>query len=326
VVRIVNLDPWSWETLLLCFASGIIGASIGALFSFIMVGALGFAGCLLVLLGGNDFLLTQVAFGPLFSPWTGGFNAGVFAGTYAAAVRKNHPGGSAKDITTPLINTSGDVLLMGGLGALIGHILFQLFTIIPIINKFDCGALSIATVAFLARGVFQKQAPWGDMESIKKYGYLGTGDHTISWVPWLAPWDRGIVYGFGCGLLSGGLTWMTKMILDPMVVKGLVSETSAYLASLTFAFCIAILMLTGLNLATGDVQKFPVGHQNCILASLAYLYFGDILVAGIVGVLAAFLVQLMARMFWNHGSNHVDPPACTIAVGTFLLWLASQAF
>jgi hypothetical protein len=44
-----------------------------------------------------------------------------------------------------------------------------------------------------------------------------------------------------------------------------------------------------------------------------------ILMGGPVGILYTLLQELMARLFYNHGSNHVDPPACAIATGTLVL-------
>jgi hypothetical protein len=32
-----------------------------------------------------------------------------------------------------------------------------------------------------------------------------------------------------------------------------------------------------------------------------------------------FLQDFSGRLFWNHGSNHWDPPATAIAFGTFIL-------
>lgn len=42
-------------------------------------------------------------------------------------------------------------------------------------------------------------------------------------------------------------------------------------------------------------------------------------ICDIVDMLAGALQELMARMFWKYGSNHIDPPACTIAIGTFII-------
>ena len=68
-----------------------------------------------------------------------------------------------------------------------------------------------------------------------------------------------------------------------------------------------------------------VGSGLTILAALAYLHFGSILLSGIVGIGAIFLQDYMARLFYNHGSNHWDPPATAIAIGTFILNMIKQA-
>ena len=328
------LEPWAINTLLMCFGGGIVGAAFGALFSFALCAFIVLTGCLVALAGGGDFILLQVGLGPVFAPHTGGFAAGVAAVTYAQAIKKNEPnylGLGARDIFSPLIGTSWDVLVVGGLFALLGHSLVQLFAIVPIVRQFDLLALSIIVTAMIARGVFQKQAPWGDMESIKKHGYLGTDNHAISWVPWMSPWSRLTVFGLGWGLFSGCLAWGTKSVLDPMVVAGTASATAAFVVPLIIGWGIAGFCLIGLNLAGdlptgGPVAKFPVQHHIALLAALAYLHFGEIWVAGLVGILGAFLGELLARMFWNHGANHIDPPANAIAWGTLLLWIASLVF
>ncbi|WP_461208227.1 hypothetical protein [Desulfocurvus sp. DL9XJH121] len=64
-------------------------------------------------------------------------------------------------------------------------------------------------------------------------------------------------------------------------------------------------------------RRFTVGQA--VLAALAYLCCGSIPLAGLVGAPGALLQELMARMSWNHGRNHVAPTASAIAVGTLLL-------
>jgi hypothetical protein len=110
-----------------------------------------------------------------------------------------------------------------------------------------------------------------------------------------------------------------------MAAAGKITKVGAFVVPLILSWSIAGASLIALELGTltielqGGIQKVPVWHCQSILAALAYLYFGNILVAGIVGILATFLQDFMARMFWNHGSNHVDPPATAIAVGTLIL-------
>ena len=110
----INMEPFSLNTILMVFGGGIVGTALGGLWAIILCALLGLIGCGILLTGGSDFVLAQIAFGPIFGPHTGGFGAGLMAGCYAVW-KKNHPGGSAKDILSPLLHTSGDVLVVGGL-------------------------------------------------------------------------------------------------------------------------------------------------------------------------------------------------------------------
>ncbi|MDD2320620.1 MAG: hypothetical protein PHO83_11270 [Geobacteraceae bacterium] len=313
------MEPLSVNTLLLCFGGGIVGAALGGLFSFVIVGLIVLTGCLVVFNGGSDFLLLQVGLGPLFGPQAGGFVAGTAAAAYAAGFRKNLPSGSAKDILSPLVGTSWDVLLVGGLFAVAGHLMVQLFGQIPFINQADCIALSVVVAQLLARLLFLREMPWGNRDSIREYGFLGTNSGALSWVPWMAEPGRLVVFSMGVGLLSGAIAMGTKNALDPMLAKGLISAAGAFVVPLILAWGVAAVSLVGLQLGSGEVQKFPVWHCQAILSALAFLLFGSLVAAAIVGVLAGLLQELVARTMWNHGSSHVDPPAGAIALGTLLL-------
>jgi len=313
------MEPLSLDTLLICFGGGILGAALGGLFSFVICGLLVLAGCLVVLQGGSDFLLLQVGLGPIFGPHAGGFAAGVAASTYAAGFRNNHPGGAAKDILSALMGTSWDVLLVGGLFALAGHLLVVAFGALPIVKEFDVLALSVAVTAILARLLFQREMPWGNAASIRETGYLGTDGGALSWIPWAHPMPKMLMFGLGAGLVSASMAAAAKTAMAPLVARGVVSAAGAVVAPLILGWAVAAVSLIALQLGNDSIQKVPVWHAQAILAALAYLHFGSIAMAGLVAILATLLQELMARMFWNHGSNHVDPPACAIAVGTFVL-------
>lgn len=316
------MAPWSLDTLLLCFGGGIVGAALGGLFSFVICGLIVLAGCFIILNGGSEFLLMQVGLGPLFGPHTGAFAAGVAAAAYAAGVKKNLPSGTGKDIISPLVGTSWDVLLVGGVFAVIGHIVLQVLVKIPLINSADCIALSVVVTACLARLLFLKELPWGNAASIREHGFLGTNNGALSWVPWMAQPSRLIIFSFGAGLLSAAMAMGTKNVLTPLVAQGTVSATGAFVVPLIFGWGIAAISLFGLELGTGEVQKFPVWHCQAVLSALAFLLFNSLILAAIVGVLAGLLQELAARVMWNHGSTHIDPPAGAIAVGTLILNLA----
>jgi hypothetical protein len=136
--------------------------------------------------------------------------------------------------------------------------------------------------------------------------------------------SRFAIIGVGVGILSGALAMGTKGVLDSMVAQGTIGAGDTFVVPLIIGLSLAAISLTGLNFAAGTIQKYPVWHCQAILAALAYLYFGSLVISAIVGMLASFLQELMARMFYNHGSSHIDPPACAIALGTFILNLANK--
>ncbi|MBI5444770.1 MAG: hypothetical protein HY900_26590 [Deltaproteobacteria bacterium] len=317
------MDPWNLNTLLICFGGGIVGAAFGGLFSFILCGFLILAGCGIVLAGGSDFVLLQVGLGPVFGPQIG-FCGGLAAASYAAGVRKNLVSGTGKDILSPLVSTSWDVLLIGGVWAVFTYATQNVLVKIPVIGMFDCLALSIIVTTLVARLLFHREMPWGSKASIRQHGWLGTDNRRLSWVPWMAFPSRIAVIGLGTGILSGSLAMGAKQILDPLVSAGKVSPTAAFVFPLIIGLSLAAISLTGLNFSSGEIQKFPVWHCQAILSALAFLHFGSLLASAVVGVGAGFLQELMARMFYNHGSDHIDPPATAIALGTFLLNVAHK--
>ncbi len=313
------MEPLTVATLVACFGGGVVGAALGGLFAFSLCGLIVLCGALVALTGGDTFLLLQVGVGPLFGPHAGGFTAGVVASTYAAAIRKNHPTGNAKDILPPLIGTSWDVLAIGGITAVLGHLLTTGLGGLPIVRQADCVALSVVILAWTGRLLFQRQMPWGSAESIRKYGYLGTDGGRISWVSWLLPLHKMALFGAAVGCLAG----VTALHLYGRGVSladrtGL-SEGELRTACILVWWALAAVSLIGLNFATGSIQRFPVWHCPAILAAIGALHYDHWAAGLVVGGLAILLQELMARLFWNHGSNHVDPPGAAIACGTFIL-------
>ena len=321
------METMSLATLVLCFCGGIISASLGAIFAFVICGLLVLSGCIVVMAGGSDFLLLQVGLGPIFGPHTGGFAAGVAACTYAAGMKKNHPTGAGKDVLAMLTDTSWDVLLVGGVAAVFGHVVLQLLTKIPVINMADCIALTVVISNVLSRLLFQKEGPFGSRESIKEHGLLGTNNFAISWVPWMAPLSRSLPIGFAVGAFSVALAMGTKEHLAPLVSAGTVSATAAFVVPLILGWTVGVIAFLPLLFGNSDSNiKTPIVHGMGIISALSYMLFGDkigvegaILLGAGVGIAYTLLQELMARLFYNHGSNHVDPPACTIATATLLL-------
>ncbi len=264
-------------------------------------------------------MLLQVGLGPVFGPHAGGFLAGVLAASYAAGIRKNHPTGSGRDILSPLIGTSWDVLCVGGVSAVLSVLFVPILASTPVIREADSLALSIIIITFAGRALFHREAPCGNMESIRKIGWLKTDNYAISWVGWMSPPSRLLMIGAGIGGVSGALAKFSQTALAPLVAAGTVTDAAAGTVCVIFGWSLCAIMLTCLQLGQGETQKVPVAHCMAVLAAVGFLSTGSLGFAVVCGIFGAFLQELCARMFINHGSDHLDPPAAGIAIGVFVL-------
>ncbi|OBQ51721.1 hypothetical protein [Halodesulfovibrio spirochaetisodalis] len=307
------MEPLSLTTLLVCFGGGILGGALGGLLSFVLCGLFVFSGCLIALAGGGDFMFSVIGFGPVFGPHVGGFAAGVAAANYAQGVRKNHPTGGAKDILASLMPTSWDVLLVGGIFAVFGY-LCNLW-LASFMKGQDTIAITVLISAFVSRALFLRQSPFGNSESIKKFGLLGTDDTNLSWVPWMLPFSRMIMFAIGIGLVSGG----AAMAIGNYAEAAGIASGATVTAQVVIGWAVAAVSLIALQLGNDTIQRVPVWHCQAILAGIAWVNFGNLGVCVVAAVAGALLQELGARLFWNHGDTHVDPPAFGIAVGTCIL-------
>jgi hypothetical protein len=307
--------------LFLSFVGGIFGASLGGLWAFCLCGLITIVGCGLVLAGGSDFLLLQVGLGPIFGPQAGGFLAGVVACSYAAGLKGNHPGGkgAGKDIISPLIGTSWDVLVVGGLGSVICVLLIALLGKIPVVRETDVLAFGIILVSFVSRFLFQKEGFFGKSPTRKEFGLLGTNNYGISWIPWMAPFPRLIVLGFGVGGLSGGIAKFSSAALAPLLASGAISAGAAGTVPVIFCWGVCAVMLTALQLGQGNALKVPITHGMAVVGAVGFLSSGSIVFAAFCGILGALAQELCARLFYNHGNDHIDPPAAGISLSVFIL-------
>jgi uncharacterized protein with PQ loop repeat len=307
--------------LFLSFVGGIFGTAVGALWAFCLCGLITIVGCALVLAGGSDFLLLQVGLGPIFGPQAGGFLAGVVACSYAGGLRGTHPGGkgAGKDIISPLMGSSWDVLVVGGLASMACVLLIALLPKIPVVRETDVLAFGIIIISFISRFLFQREGFFGKSPTRKQFGLLGTNNYAISWIPWMAPFPRLIVLGFGVGGLSGGIAKFSSAALAPLVASGAIGAAAAGTVPVIFCWAISAVMLTALQLGQGNALKVPVTHCMAVVGAVGFLSSGSLVVAAFCGILGALSQELCARLFYNHGNDHLDPPAAGIALAVFVL-------
>ena len=183
--------------LLMAFGGGVFGAALGGLPAFIILGFLIVVGVGVQAAGGGPEFL-NFFWGPAFGPHTGGFAAGLAAAAYAA---RRGSLDSGRNVGAALAGLNRpDVLLVGGVFGIVGHVLQWSFVRVGI-TWTDTIALSIVVSGMIARVL------WGN-------GILGKvpeGESRFSpsqerrWLFWQSDPLQLAVLGLGAGLLSAGL-------------------------------------------------------------------------------------------------------------------------
>jgi hypothetical protein len=328
-------DPWALELVALAFAGGAFGASIGALPSFALAGLMVVVGELYALAAkttGVEALPVDVtgtiAFGVVLGPhvaFGGGAAALAFAAKrgYLDTEFDYHP---AKEVTRGLGNRL-DVLAVGGIFGVVGHGVASLSASLAL--PVDPVALGVVASALVHRGAFgysifgARPGRWLDMSPFEhppsesdQQLTDGGHDRVEPWLPYQYQWPNVLLLGGVMGVLGGYVAYLT--------------------ASPFLAFGISVVALVMLN---AGVAEIPVTHHMTLPASTAVLALvgaplGDltpavvaaaiprstaVLAGGLFGVVGGFFGELLQRVFYAHAETHLDPPAASIVVTSFLI-------
>ncbi len=277
----------------LAFCGGAFGAAFGALPAFILFGILVVIGSIVAVATGSDVILTQLAFGNIFGPHVA-FAGGVAASAFAA--RKKLHSSNGRDIITPLIfEKNTEPLLIGGLFGVFGFCLNQIFiSLIPLsIPQIDTIAATVFFSGVVARILFSDRAVVNTKTQFTK---AAQGDKKLGiWLPWESDWLSITFLGAILGLISSQVAIITEM---PYLMFGIA------------AFSLLFLQFG---------NHVPVMHHIVLPASLA-AGIGDSLIFGVIfGVIGALFGELGARLFYNRGDTHIDPPAFAIFASSVCL-------
>jgi hypothetical protein len=281
--------------LVMAFGGGVFGAALGALPAFVLLGFLIVVGVGVQAAGGGPEFL-NFFWGPAFGPHTGGFAAGIAATAYAA---RRGVLDSGRNVLAALAGLNRpDVLLVGGVFGIVGHLLQWSFVRLGITFT-DTIALSIVVSGVIARLL------WGN-------GILGVvpeGESRLKpsqerrWLFWQSDLSQLAVLGLGAGLMSAGLA----LALGP-------ERGGLFLG---FGLSCASLLFLQLGVLV------PVSQHITLVAAIAAVGSGSLVAGAIAGVVAALAGELFARLFLIWGDTHIDPAAVSIVVSTALLALVA---
>ncbi len=272
----------------MAFFGGIFGAYVGSVTSFVFCGLMGLIGIGVYVATGSMDFITNVAFGPIFTPQIA-FAGGVAAASYYGMKSRKQlvpadmvlPG---NNIVAPLA-TTGDfpTLLVGGVFAMLSQaICILLRDYAPF--KSDSPAVALIIVAFVGRLIFDDSGVMGKNFKLSErlnYNLNQMAFHLLA------------AYA-----IALGMTYFVKVTGVP-----------------TFGF-----LLGGLVLAFGMFGvPVPANHHVSMVAAFAFGVIPNIWIAAIFGPLAWLTADVLARLFNTDVESHIDPPAFTIALFSLIL-------
>ncbi len=277
--------------LILAFAGGIIGASLGGLNAFVLCGISCVVGTVYGMITGDQSFNEAITWGPFLSPHI------TFSGAVAAAAfaTKKNRLDSGRNITTPLISHSDlSIILVAGSFGLLGELLLRGIDFIPMIGEYPAtNSISLALIisAFIVRLTFGKTGLTGPVQ-----GNRWETDPNTEWSPWSLPLWQVIVLGLAFALPAAYIN------------QALPGSTGIVFG---FAAVSLILFQTG--------AKIPVSHHIVLAAEYGTVMTGNLWWGVCFGLIAALFAEISARLFLNHGDTHIDPPAMAlVAVYTII--------
>lgn len=339
--------------LLAAIAGGAVGAAIGGNYAFVLTGFAVLASWGIFAATGNSFGLDYLAFGPFMGPHI------AFAGGVAAAIYARYKGyfEDGKDVNSPLAGLGKpDVLFVGSLFGVFGFLLQSAIVKIPWFGTHtDSVALTVVTSGILARLVFGgvpgKGLMRGSLHNADAFhAHATTFPQKIKpgpngrWLEWQEKPSQLLVIGSLFGILAGGASlFLAGNIGAHFASMGLASNLAALNApSFTFGISAVVILFLITN------RNMPVQHHVTITAGLAAVQFFPILmgasmatftwtatstwdshtwtmaalallVGALFGIIVAFLGEFFARLWYDRGTSHIDPPAASIWVANTLV-------
>lgn len=350
--------------LVAAFAGGFVGAVIGGNLAFVMTGlcvffAFGISVTPTVLGLNPGFAFDYLAFGPLFGPHIS------FAGGAAAAAYAAHKGyqETGKEITLPLARLGKmDVLYVGGLFGVMGYLIQLVVACVPWFGKHtDTVAFTVVTSAIIARLVFGDsavgKASLFNKEKLlakpnDKDGFMGVWDIDPEagnvWVEWQARPKQFIPSGFLWGMFGAGAALMVALNFPEVAGAAATFPFAVSAVIILFLCCgfnvqvnhhmtliggVAAINFLPILMGKGEegvavFAKLPemVASGKLELNSAFLMALVALIIGGIFGAISATLCEVFARVWYNRGTTHIDPPASTIWLSTTLIMLVAAPF
>lgn len=298
------MTEFSWAMLIMAFGTGIFGAGIGGLATFIITGVIATieAACSLTGASGGIAGMFALAF-QLFPPNV--FFVGAAGAAAVSAMRGKQEHG--EDMTRSVFGNADPVALLAGGAISAVSYLLRLFTMsagFQAVFPTDSVCMVAIPLMIVIRLVFGKTGLTGDKKARKADGgkYVPTGSRLAN----------DIIIGLACGAMTAGITVaIDQMGVDVSALPVFFFGVSA--VTLIFMWC---------------GSSFPATHhitnQACYAAVCALPLGGSTaIIAGVIfGIITSVLGDILGMTFNSYHDTHIDPPAFAILlVQPVIAWI-----
>ena len=265
---------------------------MGALPAFILTGVIAIVGSTAAMAGGADMTVGFIAFGSYLGPHIA-FAGGVAASAYAGRAKKL---GSGTDIVSSLNGLCDPMtLIVGGIFGVIGFLIHYLIGAVLHLNT-DLPGCTVIISAIIARLVFGTSGLIGKAAPGEKREYFTLG--------------KGLV----CNILLGlGLGTAIGFVYQALVNGGAPAAAIGSYPILCFGIAAVSLIFTETGFAT------PATHHIALISALATVATGNPIMGVIFGILTSLFGDFVGKTFNSCCDSHIDPPAFTIFVFTFIV-------
>ncbi|WP_257477729.1 hypothetical protein [Acidipropionibacterium jensenii] len=338
--------------LLAAIAGGAVGAAIGGNYAFVMTGFMVLASWGIFAATGSTFGFDFLAFGPFFGPYV------AFAGGVAGAIYARYKGymTDGKDVNSPLAGLGKpDILFVGSLFGVFGYLVQIGISKLPWFGTHtDSVALTVLISGLAARWIFganDRKLFAGSLHNPELFHEDATSfpakikpGPNGRWLEWQEKPSQLLTIGSLFGVFAGTASlFLAANVGAYLTSKGFANHLAAANAN-SFAFGVSAIII--LFLITN--RNMPVQHHVTNIAGLAAVQFFPLLmgstfaaykwtytsswdshtwmmalvallIAAVFGIVAAVLAELAARLWYDRGTSHIDPPAASIWISNTIV-------
>lgn len=326
-------DLWAPGLVLAAFAGGAFGAAVGALQSFALAGLMVVVGELYSLtatVAGVETLPVDITgtlgFGVVLGPHVA-FGGGAAALAYASKrgyLDDDFEYHQAKEVTRGL-GSKPDVLAVGGVFGILGYWIATASTTLAI--PVDPVALGVVVSALLHRAalgyslVGASPHQWLDMRpytdaSKEEQPATDGGQRVEPWLPYQYRWRDVLTLGFIVGVLGAYVAYRTA---SPFLAFGISVVALAFLCAGVAEIPVTHHMSLPASTAVIALVDAPVGAVTPAMVAQAVPLWQAVLVGAGFGVVGALFGELLQRVLYAHAETHLDPPAASIVVTSFVI-------